>query len=135
MASEIEILRNEIERCTKCELAQSRHHVIFGEGNPNGGIFIIGVAPGRDEDLQRRPFGHHIIRMRFSILPSGTLHNFPNRLYNTVLSIFYPVCLLQKAFSSGKPDTICIVSEKMPSFQSIGWRPLRVPAIHASHLR
>lgn len=49
-------LKNEILSCTKCELAKSRHHVIFGEGNSHAGIFIIGEAPGRDEDLQGRPF-------------------------------------------------------------------------------
>lgn len=56
MDNEIEILREEILRCTRCELSRSRHHVIFGEGNKNAGIFIIGEAPGRDEDLQGRPF-------------------------------------------------------------------------------
>jgi len=56
MNSGIELLKEEILKCTKCDLAKSRHHVIFGEGNTNGGIFIIGEAPGRDEDLQGRPF-------------------------------------------------------------------------------
>jgi len=56
MNSGIELLKEEILKCTKCELAKSRNHVIFGEGNTNGGIFIIGEAPGRDEDLQGRPF-------------------------------------------------------------------------------
>ena len=56
MNSGIELLKEEILKCKKCELAKSRHHVIFGEGNTNGGIFIIGEAPGRDEDLQGRPF-------------------------------------------------------------------------------
>jgi uracil-DNA glycosylase family 4 len=56
MNSGIELLKEEILKCTKCDLAKSRHHVIFGEGNTNGGIFIIGEAPGRDEDMQGRPF-------------------------------------------------------------------------------
>ncbi|MBN2215031.1 MAG: uracil-DNA glycosylase [Bacteroidales bacterium] len=56
MNSETESLKEEVLRCTKCELAKTRNHVIFGEGNLNGGIFIIGEAPGRDEDLQGRPF-------------------------------------------------------------------------------
>jgi DNA polymerase len=30
--------------------------VIFGEGNPNADILIIGEAPGQDEDLIGRPF-------------------------------------------------------------------------------
>ena len=56
MASEIELLRDDIEQCTKCGLAKTRNHVIFGEGSISGGILIIGEAPGRDEDLQGRPF-------------------------------------------------------------------------------
>jgi uracil-DNA glycosylase len=56
MNSEIESLKEEVLHCNKCALAKSRQHVIFGEGNLNAGIFIIGEAPGRDEDLQGRPF-------------------------------------------------------------------------------
>ncbi|MBA7540535.1 hypothetical protein ES705_32834 [subsurface metagenome] len=51
-----ETLKKEILKCSECELSQSRHYVIFGEGNTNAEIFIIGEAPGRDEDLQGRPF-------------------------------------------------------------------------------
>jgi len=56
MNSEIGILKEEVLKCTKCGLSQSRKHVIFGEGNINEGILIIGEAPGRDEDIQGRPF-------------------------------------------------------------------------------
>jgi uracil-DNA glycosylase family 4 len=56
MNSEITTLKEEIIRCKKCGLANTRKHVIFGEGNTNAGILIIGEAPGRDEDLQGRPF-------------------------------------------------------------------------------
>jgi len=30
--------------------------VVMGEGNPNAAVLFIGEAPGRDEDLQGRPF-------------------------------------------------------------------------------
>jgi len=56
MNSTTESLKNEILQCTKCELSHTRQHVIFGEGNTNAEIFIIGEAPGSDEDLQGRPF-------------------------------------------------------------------------------
>lgn len=42
--------------CDRCSLAATRNHVIFGEGNVHAPIFIIGEAPGRDEDLCGRPF-------------------------------------------------------------------------------
>ena len=56
MNSDIELLKEEVLKCTLCELAKTRNHVIFGEGSMSGGILIIGEAPGRDEDLQGRPF-------------------------------------------------------------------------------
>ena len=56
MNPEIATLKEEILQCTKCELAKTRRHVIFGEGNINAGILIIGEAPGKDEDIQGRPF-------------------------------------------------------------------------------
>jgi len=56
MSIEIGMLKEEVLKCTQCGLSKSRQHVIFGEGNINGGIFIIGEAPGRDEDIQGRPF-------------------------------------------------------------------------------
>lgn len=56
MNSDIDLLRSEIINCTKCDLSLTRNKVIFGEGNTKAGIFIIGEAPGRDEDIQGRPF-------------------------------------------------------------------------------
>ncbi len=52
----MESLAGEVMNCRRCSLAGSRNHVIFGEGNPRAPVFIIGEAPGRDEDLQGRPF-------------------------------------------------------------------------------
>ena len=42
--------------CRKCRLAETRKNVVFGEGNPQAGLFVIGEAPGADEDTQARPF-------------------------------------------------------------------------------
>ncbi|MGD9555749.1 MAG: uracil-DNA glycosylase [Mangrovibacterium sp.] len=56
MKQEMFSLREDVLKCTKCELAKTRNHVIFGEGNVNASLFIIGEAPGRDEDMQGRPF-------------------------------------------------------------------------------
>jgi len=52
----LELLKKEVLNCHKCGLAKTRNHVIFGEGNIHAPIFIIGEAPGRDEDLKGRPF-------------------------------------------------------------------------------
>jgi len=46
----LENLRNEIEACQKCSLYQGRNHTIFGNGNENASIMLVGEAPGADED-------------------------------------------------------------------------------------
>ncbi|MDQ7788130.1 MAG: uracil-DNA glycosylase [Thermodesulfovibrionales bacterium] len=52
----LEALRNEIGDCTRCKLSKKRTTVVFGEGDPGARIMFIGEAPGREEDLQGRPF-------------------------------------------------------------------------------
>jgi len=42
--------------CTRCALAVGRTQVVFGDGAPDARVVIVGEAPGRDEDLQGRPF-------------------------------------------------------------------------------
>ncbi|HER08036.1 MAG TPA: uracil-DNA glycosylase [Bacteroides sp.] len=49
-------LKEEVLGCQKCGLARTRNHVIFGEGNIQAPVFIIGEAPGADEDRIGRPF-------------------------------------------------------------------------------
>ncbi len=49
-------LCEEAQSCVRCGLCKTRRNVVFGEGNPNADIMFIGEAPGRDEDLQGRPF-------------------------------------------------------------------------------
>jgi uracil-DNA glycosylase family 4 len=42
--------------CEKCRLAKSRTNVVYGVGSPNADLMFIGEAPGRDEDIQGKPF-------------------------------------------------------------------------------
>ena len=42
--------------CTACGLCQDRQQVVFGYGNPNAQVMIIGEAPGENEDRQGLPF-------------------------------------------------------------------------------
>lgn len=45
------------KKCMACPLgSQGRINVVFGEGNPNASLMLIGEAPGKDEDEQGRPF-------------------------------------------------------------------------------
>lgn len=42
--------------CQKCTLGATRTNFVFGSGNPNADIMVIGEAPGADEDEQGLPF-------------------------------------------------------------------------------
>lgn len=42
--------------CQRCRLCESRTLTAFGEGDPNAAIMLVGEGPGREEDLQGRPF-------------------------------------------------------------------------------
>jgi DNA polymerase len=52
----LKALREEIGDCKRCRLSEGRTNIVFGEGNPNARIMFIGEGPGREEDLQARPF-------------------------------------------------------------------------------
>jgi uracil-DNA glycosylase family 4 len=42
--------------CKRCRLAEERRHLVFGEGNAEADLMIVGEAPGRDEDRLGEPF-------------------------------------------------------------------------------
>lgn len=42
--------------CQKCPLAATRTNAVPGEGSPDADLMFIGEAPGRDEDIQGKPF-------------------------------------------------------------------------------
>jgi len=49
-------LKEEIGDCTRCNLHKERKNVVFGEGSSGARLMFIGEGPGRDEDIQARPF-------------------------------------------------------------------------------
>jgi DNA polymerase len=49
-------LQAEVERCTACELHQTRTQGVFGVGNREADWLIVGEAPGADEDRLGKPF-------------------------------------------------------------------------------
>lgn len=55
-APSLDSLNQMICTCQKCPLGQSRTKFVFGEGNPDADIVVIGEAPGADEDASGRPF-------------------------------------------------------------------------------
>jgi len=49
-------LQQAVSQCQLCELHTVRTQAVFGMGNPNADLFVIGEAPDEDEDLKGEPF-------------------------------------------------------------------------------
>ncbi len=52
----LEQLNSLICNCTKCVLHKGRNKFVFGSGNPNADVMVIGEGPGAEEDKQGLPF-------------------------------------------------------------------------------
>ncbi len=55
-AADLGALEAAIQGCLKCPLGASRIRFVFGEGDAKARLMFVGEGPGRDEDLQGRPF-------------------------------------------------------------------------------
>lgn len=53
---QMEELRAEVLNCRECGLWETRTNVVFGEGNPETPLVIVGEGPGANEDATGRPF-------------------------------------------------------------------------------
>jgi len=49
-------MADKIKVCTKCRLHENRKNAVPGEGKKDSKIMLIGEAPGKNEDLEGRPF-------------------------------------------------------------------------------
>ncbi len=55
-STSLEELNKKICNCQKCDLGKTRNKFVFGVGNPNADLMLVGEAPGADEDAQGIPF-------------------------------------------------------------------------------
>lgn len=99
-AERIAALGSRASVCTACGLHRTRTNVVFGEGNPEAPLLLIGEGPGQNEDATGRPFvgrsgalldaclrensilrKHificNVIRCRACVLEAGRLQNRP----------------------------------------------------------
>lgn len=56
MSAALEAVREDLGDCTRCALHESRTQIVFGAGNPNADIVLVGEAPGAREDERGVPF-------------------------------------------------------------------------------
>ncbi len=52
----LEDLYHGLQNCQNCSLHRYRIHLVFGTGNPEAELMLVGEAPGKEEDLQGKPF-------------------------------------------------------------------------------
>ena len=53
---DFETLQAQCLTCTRCPLAETRQHVVFGQGVPDAEVLFVGEGPGQSEDEQGLPF-------------------------------------------------------------------------------
>jgi uracil-DNA glycosylase family 4 len=56
VSTDLDGLRKMVDNCNRCELHKKRQNIVFGEGPENAKLVLVGEAPGREEDMQGRPF-------------------------------------------------------------------------------
>lgn len=67
----LESLRDEVSGCRKCKLCTTRTKTVFGEGSFDAKVMFIGEGPGREEDLQGRPFVGRAGQLLTAIIEKG----------------------------------------------------------------
>jgi len=55
-ARTLDDLREALLRFDLCELKKGARNTVFADGNPAARVLVLGEAPGRDEDIEGRPF-------------------------------------------------------------------------------
>lgn len=55
-AATLDALRAAMAAFPHCDLKQGARNTVFADGNPAARLMIVGEAPGRDEDVEGRPF-------------------------------------------------------------------------------
>ncbi|MCT4371247.1 uracil-DNA glycosylase [Yangia mangrovi] len=55
-AGSLEALRASMEAFEECELKRGARNLVFSDGVAGARVMIVGEAPGREEDLQGKPF-------------------------------------------------------------------------------
>ncbi len=65
-------IRADLGDCQRCDLCATRKNIVFGVGNPDAELVVVGEAPGANEDATSEPFvgraGKMLDRMMQNVL-------------------------------------------------------------------
>lgn len=56
MSKKLELVKQNVIKCTKCDLCKTRTNSVPGKGNFKSDVIIVGEAPGKNEDENGEPF-------------------------------------------------------------------------------
>jgi DNA polymerase len=56
MSQELETVKQNVIKCTKCDLCKTRTNAVPGKGSFQSDVIFVGEAPGRNEDKNGEPF-------------------------------------------------------------------------------
>ena len=56
MSQKLENIKQNVIKCTKCDLSKTRTNSVPGKGNFHSDVIFVGEAPGRNEDKNGEPF-------------------------------------------------------------------------------
>jgi DNA polymerase len=56
MTQKLEIVKQNVIKCTKCDLCKTRTNAVPGKGNFQSDVIFVGEAPGKNEDRNGEPF-------------------------------------------------------------------------------
>jgi len=93
-APSLEALRGAMAAFEHCELKRGAKSLVFADGLPGARVMVVGEAPGRDEDIEGRPFvgraGQLLDRMFAAIGLSRTAADPAQALYITNVMVWRP---------------------------------------------
>jgi DNA polymerase len=129
MNSEVEVIRQQVVKCTKCELSKTRTNAVPGKGNFQSDVVFVGEAPGRNEDKKGEPFVGNAGQILSNALESAGISREsiyitnvvkcrpPNNRVPTISERDTCHEYLQKEIAIIKPKIICILGNT--AFNSI----------------
>ncbi|MEK0336114.1 MAG: uracil-DNA glycosylase [Nitrosopumilus sp.] len=56
MSQELQTVKENVIKCTKCDLCKTRINAVPGKGNFQSDVIFVGEAPGKNEDQNGEPF-------------------------------------------------------------------------------
>ncbi|MBW2318849.1 MAG: uracil-DNA glycosylase [Deltaproteobacteria bacterium] len=52
----LDMIKEDLGDCRRCKLSSGRKHIVFGAGDPQAQLVLVGEGPGYEEDIQGVPF-------------------------------------------------------------------------------